>query len=65
MMVRSTEPILIKRYANQRLYLPTAGSYLSRQDIRAMAGHGENFIIIDAITGEDITNSLRPILIER
>ena len=64
-MLRSEQPILIKRYANRRLYCPGTGTYLSRQDILAMAGHGEDFVIIDTATGDDITSSFRPILTER
>jgi polyhydroxyalkanoate synthesis regulator protein len=64
-MVRSEQPILIKRYANRRFYRPGVGAYLSRQDILTMARQGEDFVIIDAITGDDITSSLQPILIER
>jgi len=64
-MVRSAEQVVIKRYANRRLYNPATGTYLSRSDIFAMARRSEDFIIIDAVNGDDVTSSLRPILIER
>jgi polyhydroxyalkanoate synthesis regulator protein len=63
-MLRSEPPILIKRYANRRLYCPGTGTYLSRQNILAMAEHDEDFVVIDAASGDDITSLFRPILIE-
>jgi hypothetical protein len=53
-MAHLAEPVTIKRYANQRLYHP-AGRYVSLGDLAEMAEDGEDFIIRDAHSGEDIT----------
>jgi len=57
-------PVLVKRYAGRRLYRPATGAYLTREDLMTMAKSGGEFVVIDADTGEDITDSLRPIIIE-
>jgi polyhydroxyalkanoate synthesis regulator protein len=58
------QPVLIKRYAGQRLYRPAAGTYLTRSDLMTMAKNGENFVVIDADTGNDVTASYHPIIVE-
>jgi polyhydroxyalkanoate synthesis regulator protein len=58
------QPVLIRRYAGRRLYRPATGTYLTRDDLTAMAKNGENFVIIDADTRDDVTHSYRPIIVE-
>jgi polyhydroxyalkanoate synthesis regulator protein len=58
------QPVLIRRYAGRRLYRPATGTYLTRDDLIAMAKNGENFVIIDADTQDDVTHSYRPIIVE-
>jgi polyhydroxyalkanoate synthesis regulator protein len=58
------QPVLIKRYAGRRFYRPAAGTYLTRGDLMAMAKNGENFVVIDAGTNEDVTLSYHPISVE-
>jgi polyhydroxyalkanoate synthesis repressor PhaR len=48
-------PVTIKRYPNQRLYNPGAGSYVSLEDLATMVENDEDFAVYDAKTGEDIT----------
>jgi polyhydroxyalkanoate synthesis regulator protein len=57
-------PVLVKRYAGRRLYRPATSAYLTRDDLITMAKNGEEFVVIDADTQEDITPSYRPIIVE-
>ncbi len=56
-------PVLIKRYAGQRLYRPATGTYLICDDLMTMAKNHVTFIVIDA-TGDDVTAFYRPIIVE-
>ena len=58
------QPVLIKRYAGQRLYRPATGTYLTRGDLMTMAKNGENFVVIDAGTGDHVTSLYHPIIVE-
>jgi len=49
------EPVLIKRYGNNRLYQPAGLRYLGLDDLADMVGNGGHFVIRDARTGEDMT----------
>jgi polyhydroxyalkanoate synthesis repressor PhaR len=57
-MPRPEAPIVIKRYANQRLYNPATAAYVSLEQLAGMAGQGRNFVVRDARSGEDITRSI-------
>ncbi len=62
----AAEPVVIKRYAGRRLYVPNLGAYLSINDLAAMVEDDEDFLVTDAATGADITRSvLKQIIIER
>jgi polyhydroxyalkanoate synthesis repressor PhaR len=62
----SPEPVTIKRYAQQRLYDPHAGQYVSLADLAVMLEEDEDFVVHEADTGEDVTRSvLKQIIIER
>jgi polyhydroxyalkanoate synthesis repressor PhaR len=52
------EPITIKKYANRRLYNTGTSSYVTLEDLAAMVKAGEDFVVYDAKTGEDITRSV-------
>jgi polyhydroxyalkanoate synthesis repressor PhaR len=54
----STKQIVIKRYANRRLYNSRTGQYVSRKSLEEMARRGEEFVVEDTTTGEDITYSV-------
>jgi polyhydroxyalkanoate synthesis repressor PhaR len=58
-MAKSEEPITIKKYANRRLYNTGTSTYVTLEDLAAMVKGGEDFVVYDAKTGEDIT---RPVL---
>jgi len=62
----SAEPVVIKRYANRRLYNPAAGSYVTIKDLGALVEDEEDFVVYEAETGEDVTPSiLKQIIFER
>ena len=51
-------PILVKRYAGSRLYNTVAAAYVTIQALQAWRRNGIAFQIIEAQTGEDVTNLL-------
>ena len=58
-MAKSDQPTTIKKYANRRLYNTGTSTYVTLEDLAAMVKRGEDFVVVDAKTGEDIT---RPVL---
>jgi polyhydroxyalkanoate synthesis repressor PhaR len=57
-MVEEKEPITIKKYANRRLYNTGTSTYVTLEDLATMVKEGDNFVVFDAKTGEDITRSV-------
>jgi len=57
-MAKSEEPITIKKYANRRLYNTGTSTYVTLEDLAVMVKKGEDFVVYDAKTGEDITRSV-------
>jgi polyhydroxyalkanoate synthesis repressor PhaR len=61
----STEPIIIKKYANRRLYNTATSSYVTLDDLAGMVRQSQDFVVYDAKTNEDITRSvLTQIIVE-
>jgi len=58
-------PSLVKKYASRRLYRPDLMSYLTREELITMTQGGEKFVVVEAATGEDVTFSFRPIMVEQ
>jgi len=58
-MATEKKPTIIKKYANRRLYDTGTSTYVTLEDLAAMVKKGEDFIVCDAKTGEEIT---RPVL---
>ncbi len=52
------EPIVIKKYANRRLYNTDTSSYVTLDDLCDMVKEGSEFIVYDAKSGEDLTRSV-------
>jgi polyhydroxyalkanoate synthesis repressor PhaR len=52
------EPIVIKKYANRRLYNTGTSTYVTLEDLAQMVKGGSDFVVTDAKTGEDITRSV-------
>jgi len=60
------EPIIIKKYANRRLYDTASSAYVTLDDLSAMVREGVEFVVRDAKSGEDITrNVLNQIIFEQ
>jgi polyhydroxyalkanoate synthesis repressor PhaR len=57
-MTKTEEPVTIKKYANRRLYNTGTSSYVTLEDLAAMVKNGEDFVVYDAKTSEDITRSV-------
>ncbi len=52
------EPIVIKKYANRRLYNTSTSSYITLDDLSRMTREGLDFRVLDAKTGGDITHAI-------
>ncbi len=50
--------VVIKKYANRRLYNTSTSTYVTLDDLSAMVKSGTDFLVYDAKTGEDITRSV-------
>ena len=57
-MAKPEEPIVIKKYANRRLYNTGTSTYVTLEDLAGMVKTGEDFVVYDAKSGEDITRSV-------
>ncbi len=58
-------PVVVKKYANRRLYNTESSSYITLDNLAEMVRQGRNFVVYDAKTGEDITRSvLTQIIVE-
>jgi polyhydroxyalkanoate synthesis repressor PhaR len=58
-------PVVIKKYANRRLYNTEASSYVTLEDLAGMVRDGRDFVVYDAKTGDDITRGvLTQIIVE-
>ncbi len=51
-------PIIIKKYANRRLYNTQTSVYITLDDVRTMVKEGASFVVRDAKTGEDLTRQI-------
>jgi polyhydroxyalkanoate synthesis repressor PhaR len=55
---KTGQPIVIKKYANRRLYNTAKSSYVTLDHLSQMVRDGHDFVVNDAKTGEDITRSV-------
>jgi len=61
-----TKPVVVKKYANRRLYNTATSSYVTLDDLAKLIKEGGDFVAYDAKTGEDITRSvLTQIIVEQ
>src|SRR6476661_10707034 len=58
-MASDAKPVVVKKYANRRLYNTGTSTYVTLEDLAKMVKDGEDFVVYDAKSGEDIT---RPVL---
>ena len=52
------EPIIIKKYANRRLYNTDTSSYITLDDLAGMVRENVDFKVLDAKSGDDITHTI-------
>ena len=69
-MARDTDqenrPVIIKKYANRRLYNTDTSTYVTLEDLAEMVRSERDFVVYDAKTGEDLTHSvLTQIIVEQ
>ncbi|WP_295811915.1 polyhydroxyalkanoate synthesis repressor PhaR [uncultured Nitratireductor sp.] len=57
-MPAKDDPIVIKKYANRRLYNTGTSTYVTLEDLAEMVKRDENFIVQDAKSGEEITHTV-------
>ena len=57
-MAKTSEPTTIKKNANRRLYNTGTSTYVTLEDLGAMLKAGEDFVVFDAKTNEDITRQV-------
>jgi polyhydroxyalkanoate synthesis repressor PhaR len=60
------KPVVVKKYANRRLYNTATSSYVTLDDLAKMIKEGGDFVVYDAKTGEELTRSvLTQIIVEQ
>lgn len=61
----STKAIVIKKYANRRLYDTSTSRYINLEDIASLVRNGKDLKVVDTTTGEDVTRvTLTQIIVE-
>jgi polyhydroxyalkanoate synthesis repressor PhaR len=59
------QPVIVKKYANRRLYNTESSSYITLENLAEMVRKDRDFVVYDAKSGEDITRSvLTQIIVE-
>ncbi len=60
-----SEPVVIKKYANRRLYNTETSSYVTLEDLAEMVRAERDFLVHDAKSGEELTHAvLTQIIVE-
>jgi polyhydroxyalkanoate synthesis repressor PhaR len=63
--VAEKAPVVVKKYANRRLYNTESSSYITLDNLGDMVRAGRDFVVYDAKSGDDITRSvLTQIIVE-
>lgn len=58
-------PVVVKKYANRRLYNTESSAYITLDSLAEMVRAGRDFVVYDAKSGDDITRSvLTQIIVE-
>jgi polyhydroxyalkanoate synthesis repressor PhaR len=57
-MATDKAPTVIKKYANRRLYHTGTSTYVTLDDLGEMVRAGDDFVVYDAKSGEEITRSV-------
>lgn len=60
------EPVVIKKYANRRLYNTESSTYVTLEDLAQMVRADRDFVVYDAKSGDDLTHAvLTQIIVEQ
>src|SRR3990172_12895563 len=60
------EAVVIKKYANRRLYNTETSTYVTLEDLAQMVRSDRDFVVYDAKTGDDLTHTvLTQIIVEQ
>ncbi len=63
--VKPAPPVVVKKYANRRLYNTESSSYITLENLADMVRAGRDFVVFDAKSGDDITRGvLTQIIVE-
>jgi polyhydroxyalkanoate synthesis repressor PhaR len=54
----NAEATVIKKYANRRLYNTGTSTYVTLEDLAEMVKKGDDFVVFDAKSGDDITHTV-------
>jgi len=55
---KNGEPVVIKKYANRRLYNTSTSTYVTLEDLAKMVREGVDFVVFDAKTNEELTRQI-------
>ena len=59
------QKVVIKKYANRRLYDTSGSRYINLEDVAALVRSGKDLQVVDAKTGQDVTRvTLTQIIVE-
>ncbi|MBI2468363.1 MAG: hypothetical protein HYV62_11210 [Candidatus Rokubacteria bacterium] len=59
------EPVLIKRYANRKLYDQSRSRYVTLEELEELIRQGREIRVVDAVSGQDLTTlTLAQIILE-
>jgi polyhydroxyalkanoate synthesis repressor PhaR len=65
MQTSEKPPVVVKKYANRRLYNTESSSYITLENLAEMVRQGRDFVVYDAKSGDDITRAvLTQIIVE-
>ena len=60
------EAVVVKKYANRRLYNTETSTYVTLEDLAAMVRSDRDFVVYDAKSGDDLTHAvLTQIIVEQ
>ena len=63
---QDSRPVIIKKYANRRLYNTDTSTYVTLEDLAEMVRAERDFLVFDAKSGEDLTHAvLTQIIVEQ
>ena len=64
--VDKKEPVVVKKYANRRLYNTETSTYVTLEDLAKMVREERDFVVYDAKSGDDLTHAvLTQIIVEQ